>query len=167
MNSLRLAILWVMIFPTFSLGEQGRQDRLKSTFVLKHRTTGRLRQFSETSPEEAVQALRTAGLKNREIPQCHTLGERAPDAEKGPSRSGPPAPDPTSRSRPPEDLQIEQRLELAIILEAFSLRRQSRFTDAQLDWLASLDLCDNQTRNGLRALSLMIKNYELLRGAGI
>ena len=162
MNSLIMAVLIAAIVPTLAMAKSKRQDRIENTFLLKHRETGELQEFYDTNQKQAKKAMIAAGVSSSDVSKCE-VGERFPDSEqpKGDASSN------SSKDTADNEQLVMQRLELSILLEAFSTRQQSALTDSQLDWVKTLDLCDAKTRNGLRALGLMIQNYQLLRAAEI
>lgn len=142
--------------PQISVAKSSRQERLENTFLLRHKTTGKLAEFYATTTEQATLALQEAGL---------------PIAKSACSAESFPEPGNIQTASAKEDSKLQERvmkgLELSILIEAFDTRKQMKLTDPQRSLIASLDLCDVKTRNALRALALMVQDYELLKAGDI
>ncbi|MEO0336823.1 MAG: hypothetical protein AAF202_10530, partial [Pseudomonadota bacterium] len=149
MKLLGLAIIAAMIFPNLASARTEREDRLDNTYLLRHRETGKVKQFHKTNRKQAKKALNSAGLGSQKSNLCEN-SQRFPDSkvELNSVSAKPVSSEPKSESKS-EDIVL-QRLELSILIEAFSTREQTSLTDSQLDWVQGLDLCDDKTRNGLR-----------------
>jgi hypothetical protein len=166
MDLLRTAILAALICPAFLLAKSEREERLNDTFLLRHRETGSIKEFHRTNQKQAKKALLSAGVDSSSVRKCNDP-PGFPDSQPANSKQAiKKASSKSEGNNVSEDLVL-QKLELSILIEAFSTREQTGLTDSQLDSLQTLDLCDAKTRNGLRAIGLVIENYELLKAAEI
>lgn len=123
-----------------SLKDTSRTDRLRQTYVLQNRANGHIVRFSHATMEEVITGLQAANISVSKWHNCE------------------------SKKTNSEVKEIVEDLELKVMLQQLGKTPQAHLNDTQIDYLKTVSPCDPFTRNQLKALSIILRNYQLIDG---
>jgi len=121
-----------------------RQGAIDLRYVLENRDTGDVISFNESSIDEVVDDLRSVNVS---IERWHSCSQN-------------------SKQNKDDIDSIGDQLDVVLLVESLGQEPAAELSDSQMEWVRTLSPCRPEMRLHLKALSLILKNYKVIRHPG-